>query len=70
MGLVEILAILILVGVLTAIALLAVLLLRKKTDTNMTDPAAIAATIAELLNVELETEGKSFASEVVLSAEV
>ena len=30
----------------------------------------IAATIAELLNVELETEGKSFASEVVLSAEV
>ena len=30
----------------------------------------IAATIAELLDVELETEGVSFASEVVLSAEV
>ena len=30
----------------------------------------IAATVAELLDVELETEGKSFASEVVLSAEV
>ena len=30
----------------------------------------IAATIAEMLNVELDTEGKSFASEVVLSAEV
>ena len=30
----------------------------------------IAATIAELLNVELDTEGKSFAGEIVLSAEV
>ena len=47
MGLIEILAILILVGVLTAIALLAVLLLRKKTDTGAADPAAIATATAE-----------------------
>ena len=47
MGLVEILAILILIGVLTAIALLAVLLLRKKTDTGTADPAAIATATAE-----------------------
>ena len=47
MGLVEILAILILIGVLTAIALLAVLLLRKKTDTGAADPAAIATAAAE-----------------------
>ena len=45
--LVEILAILILVGVLTAIALLTVLLLRKKTDTGAADPAAIAPATAE-----------------------
>lgn len=47
MGLIEILAILILVGVLTAIALLMVLLLRKKTDTGAADPAAIATATAE-----------------------
>ena len=40
MGLTEILAILILIGVLTAIALLVVLLLRKKTDTNTAPVAA------------------------------
>ena len=47
MELIEILAILILVGVLTAIALLVVLLLRKKTDTGTADPAAMAAATAE-----------------------
>jgi len=47
MELIEILAILILVGVLTAIALLVVLLLRKKTDTGTADPAAIADSTAE-----------------------
>lgn len=47
MELIEILAILVLVGVLTAIALLVVLLLRKKPDTGTADPAAIAASAAE-----------------------
>ena len=37
----------ILVGVLTAIALLTVLLLRKRTDTAAADPAAIATATAE-----------------------
>ncbi len=55
MGLIEILAILILVGVLTAIALLAVLLLRKRTDTAA-DPAAIAEATARVLTETMRRE--------------
>ena len=55
MELIEILAILILVGVLTAIALLAVLLLRKRTDTAA-DPAAIAEATARTLTDTMRRE--------------
>lgn len=54
MELIEILAILILIGVLTAIALLAVLLLRKRTDTA--DPAAIAEATARALTETMRRE--------------
>ena len=55
MELIEILAILILVGVLTAIALLAVLLLRKRTDTAA-DPAAIAEATARAMTETMRRE--------------
>ena len=55
MELIEILAILILIGVLTAIALLAVLLLRKRTDTAA-DPAAIAEATARVLTETMRRE--------------
>ncbi len=55
MGLIEILAILILLGVLAAVALLVVLLLRKKPDTAA-DPEAIAAAAVHALTDTLRRE--------------
>ncbi|MBP3667139.1 MAG: DNA recombination protein RmuC [Clostridia bacterium] len=55
MGLIEILAILILIGVLAAVALLVVLLLRKKPD-PAADPEAIAAVTARALADTLRRE--------------
>ena len=56
MELIEILAILILVGVLTAIALLVVLLLRKKPDTGTADPAAMAEATARAMTETMRRE--------------
>ena len=56
MELIEILAILILVGVLTAIALLTVLLLRKKTGTGTADPTATAEATARAMTETMRRE--------------